>query len=146
MYSGQVWHLVSQILFNRINVTDSFIDLNEWVEISFTCKYTLRYRFFVFVNNLVVNESEKMNVRSVLHSWTWHLACFWLCCDGLSLTALVSEWLGGCESMMQTAALNSFAAHILPDRHSIILTAVALSPSIRHTPINTHTHMHACCG
>lgn len=41
---------------------------------------------------------------------------------------------------MQAAALNSFATHILSDRHSIILTAVALSASAWHTPINTQTH------
>jgi len=34
---------------------------------------------------------------------------------------------------MQAAALNSFATHILSDRHSIILTAVALSASTWHT-------------
>lgn len=41
---------------------------------------------------------------------------------------------------MQAAALNSFATHILSDRHSIILTAVALSASTLHTHTQTHTN------
>lgn len=77
---------------------------------------------------------------------TWHVFYanerhrLWELYEDLHLTACVSEWLERCESMMQAAALNSFATHILSDRHSIILTAVALSASAWHTPMNTQTH------